>query len=424
MDQLPALETSTGLYALPLAEETAVGLVDILLETDDAQRQRQITSLLLDDPTLALWTLFGAQRGLGEAPRTIKPLAQWLSASALDVLHWPEEASGAAAREAPPPSCRYVLQENSSGDAEQAEQGYLEALLREAAAWPADEPPGEIEQRPSSGHRGGRILRQLVRRLRRLEQLDGDFQRALETEKLASLKELAYGASHEINNPLANISTRAQTLLRDEADPQRRQKLAVINAQAFRAHEMISDLMLFARPPEIELERVDLAEVVSDVCGELAARAEEQSTALNTSNIARDQQVVTGDGTQLRVALKALVQNSLEAICAGGQIDISLSGPVAGNDSASGNGHGAAPSFRIVVADNGPGITPEVRRHLFDPFYSGREAGRGLGFGLSKCWRIVTSHGGQIHVGSEPGRGATFTVLLPAAARPKEKVKR
>jgi signal transduction histidine kinase len=67
----------------------------------------------------------------------------------------------------------------------------------------------------------------------------------------------------------------------------------------------------------------------------------------------------------------------------------------------------------IRVADNGPGILPEHRRHLFDPFYSSRQAGRGLGFGLSKCWRIVTNHGGRIEVQSEPGQGATFTIRLP-----------
>jgi hypothetical protein len=69
-----------------------------------------------------------------------------------------------------------------------------------------------------------------------------------------------------------------------------------------------------------------------------------------------------------------------------------------------------------MVADNGPGIGPDVRRHLFDPFYSGREAGRGLGFGLPKCWRIARSHGGRIDVESTPGRGATFVVTLPRRA--------
>ncbi|MCH5374349.1 MAG: hypothetical protein JJ992_10245, partial [Planctomycetes bacterium] len=100
--------------------------------------------------------------------------------------------------------------------------------------------PRSIRERwfNSSGHMG-HLLPALTRRLARLRQLEDDFQKTLETEKLESLKALAYGASHEINNPLANISTRAQTLLRDETDPERRQKLAVINTQAFRAYEMI-----------------------------------------------------------------------------------------------------------------------------------------------------------------------------------------
>ncbi|MEX0818839.1 MAG: histidine kinase dimerization/phospho-acceptor domain-containing protein, partial [Pirellulaceae bacterium] len=89
-------------------------------------------------------------------------------------------------------------------------------------------------------------LSRLVERLIRLKQLETDFDDALVREKLASMRELAYGASHEINNPLANISSRAQTLLDDESDPQRRRKLATINSQAFRAHEMIADMMLFA----------------------------------------------------------------------------------------------------------------------------------------------------------------------------------
>ena len=67
----------------------------------------------------------------------------------------------------------------------------------------------------------------------------------------------------------------------------------------------------------------------------------------------------------------------------------------------------------IRVTDDGPGITPEERRHIFDPFYSARQAGRGLGLGLSKCWRIVTNHGGRIEVESRPGQGTTFVITLP-----------
>src|SRR5438309_5490961 len=88
-----------------------------------------------------------------------------------------------------------------------------------------------------------------------------DFDSALEAAKLQALYNFAYGLSHEINNPLANISARAQTLLLDEKNPERRRKLATIVQQAFKAHEMIADLMLFARPPALRPEAVDLAKL-------------------------------------------------------------------------------------------------------------------------------------------------------------------
>jgi signal transduction histidine kinase len=74
----------------------------------------------------------------------------------------------------------------------------------------------------------------------------------------------------------------------------------------------------------------------------------------------------------------------------------------------------------IRVSDDGPGITPDERRRIFDPFFSARQAGRGLGMGLPKCWRIVTNHGGRIGVESERGRGAVFTIALPRRQTPKE----
>jgi signal transduction histidine kinase len=70
-------------------------------------------------------------------------------------------------------------------------------------------------------------------------------------------------------------------------------------------------------------------------------------------------------------------------------------------------------NLKLAVADTGPGITPEIRPHIFDPFFSGREAGRGLGLGLSKAWRIVREHGGTIEVESPSTGGAVFTIALP-----------
>lgn len=249
------------------------------------------------------------------------------------------------------------------------------------------------------------LLAGLSHRLGRLEHLERDYSRALEQEKLAALGELAYGASHEINNPLANISTRAQALMLDEPDPERRRMLAIINTQAFRANEMIADMMLFARPPELVREQVDLVALVEALVGELAEEADLQGTRLTRSGIT-DPLPTSVDRTQLTMALRAIVINSLQALGAEGEVDVAVKRARAGGD-------GGAPCSCIAVEDTGPGIPPHVRRHLFDPFYSGREAGRGLGLGLAKCWRVVSLHGGRIDVTSAPRQGTIFSVTLP-----------
>lgn len=251
----------------------------------------------------------------------------------------------------------------------------------------------------------------LLRRLARLAQLETEFQQTLETEKLEALRMLAYGESHEINNPLANIANRAQTLLRDEQDPERRRKLALIVTHAFRAHEMISDLMLFARPPALHRTAVNVMALADQVLAELAAEAKDQGTVLRRSS--PDVPVTAScDGGHLAVGLRAICRNALEALGSGGRVELCVRETAAPPDDPDGGRW-----CEIQVQDTGPGIPPPVRRHLFDPYFSGREAGRGLGLGLSKCWRIVTAHGGRIDVHSEPGRGTTFTVRLPCAQR-------
>jgi signal transduction histidine kinase len=232
--------------------------------------------------------------------------------------------------------------------------------------------------------------------------LNDAFAEQLERAKLDALKELAYGASHEINNPLANIAARAQTLVRDERDPERRRALEAIHQQALRAHEMISDLMLFARPPRLELATVDVVAVVRQVVAELAAEGARRDVALVADAGETGVLGIQADAVQLAVAIQAVVVNAIEAIGRQGRVEIRL-----------GASEEPGAAAVIEIEDDGPGISAEVRPHIFDPFYSGREAGRGLGFGLSKAWRIVEQHGGRIVVESPPAGGAKFTISLP-----------
>jgi signal transduction histidine kinase len=228
-----------------------------------------------------------------------------------------------------------------------------------------------------------------------------EFQQRLEQEKLTALYQFAYGLSHEINNPLTNISARAQSLLATEKNPDRRRTLATIHTQALRAYEMVADLMLFARPPTPRKAPADLSQLMGDLVAEWQSAADAQGTAL-CWHPPLDAISADLDSQQIAVACGALVRNALEALGRGGEIAVSLD-----LDSQR--------QAIISVADSGPGIPPEVRRHLFDPYFSGREAGRGLGLGLSKCWRIVQLHGGHMEVDSPPTGGAILRIVLPSA---------
>jgi signal transduction histidine kinase len=172
---------------------------------------------------------------------------------------------------------------------------------------------------------------------------------------------------------------------------------------------MISDMMLFAKPPELVPGEVNVAELADEVVAELKPWASEQGTRLQhraSGNVPN----VIADRVQLAVAIRSLCTNSLEALGADGAVEVRTSSVA--------TGEGVAGSTVVIaVRDTGPGITAATRRHLFDPFFSGREAGRGIGLGLSKCWRIVTLHGGRIDVASEPGQGTTFTIRLPQKNR-------
>lgn len=237
--------------------------------------------------------------------------------------------------------------------------------------------------------------------LARLHELENEFDAAVERAKMAAVYQLAYGLSHEFNNPLANISSRAQALLVDEKDPERRRKLAAINAQAFRAHEMIADLMLFAKPPKIDKQPLELRALLRQAVDELAPMAAEQGTELAVET--PSEMLIHADRPAFLEAIKAVLKNGLEAVGEDGRVSVSATQ----DDS----------TVAIVIRDSGPGIPPEVRPHIFDPYFSGREAGRGLGLGLSKCWRILDEHGGRVEVDSPPGQGAEFRLVLPRGER-------
>jgi signal transduction histidine kinase len=223
----------------------------------------------------------------------------------------------------------------------------------------------------------------------------------LRENKLKALGEYAAGAGHEINNPLAAINGRTAQLLQQETDPHRKHLLQTIGAQTYRIRDMIGDSMLFARPPEIQLAKLNLSKLIESVVHQFA---EEFSTRKLSLWGNREVDVMfMGDETQLSIVIAELLRNSLKAVDEGGRIEIDCHLQEVRNQS----------HVILRIADNGSGFSEEEREHCFDPFYSGRQAGRGLGFGLSKCWRIVTQHEGRIVLNESHGEMTEFIVSLP-----------
>lgn len=237
---------------------------------------------------------------------------------------------------------------------------------------------------------------------RRLADAEADAERKLRDQKLEALAEFAAGAGHEINNPLAVISAQAQHLLKSEESLERGRALERIIAQAQRIHLLLRDLMTFARPPEPRLTVVKAEALIDAALRQTAEQA-----------LARDLTVTKGskfaglklkaDPELLGAALTCLVRNAIAAAPAGGWVRISLAEAEPG-------------SLTLVVEDNGPGVSPEAARQIFDPFFSGKSAGRGVGLGLPKAWRIARLHGGRLTLDSQPGQPTRFCLTLPLHA--------
>jgi signal transduction histidine kinase len=238
------------------------------------------------------------------------------------------------------------------------------------------------------------------------------FEQAVESSKRAALQQFAYGLSHEINNPLANISTRAQLLMKDEPDALRRRGMERIVEQAMRAHEMIADLMFYARPPQPVFGEVDpramLATVIRDSVEMVRDRGIELRLVEGPPSLR-----VRADYGMLLEATRALVRNSIEAIAADGRVILSYETvPGDGDPAVADEAADVADQLLIRIADSGPGLSEAASRNALDPYFSGREAGRGLGVGLCRAARIAELHGGRLTLSTGP-IGCTASLRIP-----------
>jgi PAS domain S-box-containing protein len=229
---------------------------------------------------------------------------------------------------------------------------------------------------------------------------------ARQAEKLAALGTLSAGLAHELNNPVGIISSRIDLMLQ-EADelglpPQVRQDLEVLHRHSQRVARIARGLLSFARQSPGDRGLLDLNRVIEDTLLLLEKQVSKEGITVRRS-LARDLPPMQGDPNALQQVVMNLLTNARDAMRDGGEIRVET-GTVAGRPGW----------LRLVVADNGPGIPLDLLPKIFDPFYTTKTQGTGLG--LSVSYGIVREHQGTIDVQSQPGKGTTFTLTFPVVA--------
>lgn len=224
----------------------------------------------------------------------------------------------------------------------------------------------------------------------------------LRLDRLASLGKLAAGIAHEIRNPLTGISLLLDDL-HDRANLSNEERILLRKAldEIERMERLITSLLSFAAPPRAELRSGDLAAAITGLVLLVQRPCEKQGITL-TVQLDEGLSGCRFDAEKLQQALLNLVKNAQEAMPAGGTLVIRVSADHDGN--------------LISVSDSGPGIEADDLELVFEPFFTRKGAGTGLGLSITK--RIIEEHGGTLTVTSSPGKGATFTIRLPAGQDP------
>jgi two-component system NtrC family sensor kinase len=245
---------------------------------------------------------------------------------------------------------------------------------------------------------------------------------------MASIGKMAAVLAHEINNPLSGILTYAKLLRkwidREEQDRQEKDRqetgrketdrsasassrhqeicdsLDLIASESRRCGDLVRNLLTFSRATPMNLQATDLNQVV-DRSLRLMQHQLDLAGVQVQPHLDPALPHVLSDGAQIEQVLLALVVNAMDALPQGGNLWLTTSSSREDN------------CVRIVVRDDGTGIAPEILPHLFEPFLTTKETGRGVGLGLAISHSILERHNGSIEVESELGRGTTFTITLP-----------
>ena len=262
-----------------------------------------------------------------------------------------------------------------------------------------EEEKRELEEANRQIRRLNAALEQKIRTLEALQV------KLLQSEKIAAVGRLAAGLAHEINNPSSIILNRIECLLMEAEEkglPEEvLQDLRVISDYARKISVMVRDLLVFSRSYVDKHAPLDIVALIRRVVD--AFKEDKGADGFDFRINAEDAvPKVTGDGEKLEQVFMNLLDNAVDAMARGGVVEIGI-----------GRSKARDGFVEVRVRDKGKGIPKDILSKIFDPFFTTKKIGKGTGLGLSISMSIVKGHGGDILVESEPGRGSTFTVLLP-----------
>jgi signal transduction histidine kinase len=223
-------------------------------------------------------------------------------------------------------------------------------------------------------------------------------ERRIQSDRLISVQTLSAGLAHEVRNPLnaakLQLELLERRLRRQVDDPRLLEPVTLAQKEIERLTALLNDFLAFARPPELHAESINVAAILREVVDLERVAAESRGASLAFT--APEQLVANVDPPKLKQVVLNLVRNAIDAVTAGGHVAVELIPREA--------------ELEIRVSDDGPGIPPDVLARIYEPFYSTKEGGTGLGMSIAHS--LVALHGGSIAIETS-ARGTRFVVKIP-----------